>query len=177
MAWWHIPSQFFPLENVNPYREADLFGIVRDVSDRFVSEFYYVCSLPHEHWRPYQCDKSRLFEPQYLNDWLQRKIQEQPENPSAERYLKDFGHFTPQYEFIFGPHEVRMVDFVLHMGDSFGGSFEKLMLAFALPEIKLKKFNALGAQERKTGTHLNVTHLDQKTLSIFKQRYSEDFTL
>ena len=63
------------------------------------------------------------------------------------------------------------------MDDSFGGSFDQLMSAFALDEIKIKKFNALGAQERKEDTHLNVTHLDHKTLSIFNSRYSEDFAL
>lgn len=162
---------------MNPYQEAELFGAVRDPLDRIISEFYYVCSLPHADWRPYQCEKSRLFDPQYMNDWLQRKIQERPENPSAEGYLMDFGHFTPQHEFIFGPHEVRMVDFVLPMDDSFGESFETLMEAFLLPEIKLQRFNAIGAEERKVDTHLNVTHLDHKTLSIFKERYSEDFSL
>lgn len=177
MAWWHIPSQFFPFGKVDPYRDADIFAVLREPLDRIISEFYYVCSLRHEDWRPYQCDNLRLFEPEYLNDWLQRKIQAQPEKPSAERYLMDFGHFTPQYEFIFGPNEVRMVDFVLFMGDSFDKSFDQLMASFALQEIKIKKFNALGAKDRKVDTHLNVTHLDDKTLSVFNSRYSEDLAL
>ncbi|GAX17293.1 hypothetical protein FisN_10Lh152 [Fistulifera solaris] len=177
VAWWHIPSQFFPLENVDPYADADVFAVLREPLDRILSEFYYVCSLRHEDWRPYQCDEKRLFEPEYLNDWLQRKIQAQPQTPSAERYLMDFGHFTPQSEFIFGPNEVRMVDFVLFMDDSFDRSFDQLMAAFGLSDIKIKKFNALGAKERTVDTHLNVTHLDRQTLSVFNSRYAEDFAL
>ncbi len=161
---------------MNPYHEAELFGVIRDPFDRMVSEFYYICSLKVKDWRPDQCDRTRLLEPEYMNEWLQNKLNQQHREPSAEGYLTDNGHFTPQYDFIFGPHQVRMLDYVLRMDDGFGESFDKLMAAFSSSDIKLEKFNAIGAQERDKETHLNVKDLNRETLSTIQRTYETDLS-
>lgn len=151
-----------------------MFGVIRDPFDRMVSEFYYICSLKVKDWRPDQCNRSRLLEPEYMNEWLENKLQSQHKDPSAEGYLMDNGHFTPQYDFIFGPHEVRMLDYVLKMDDGLGESFATLMAAFALSELKLEKFNSIGAQERDKEALLNVNNINSKTLSIIRETYEKD---
>ncbi|GAX22259.1 hypothetical protein FisN_25Lh078 [Fistulifera solaris] len=176
IGWWHIPSQFFPIFNLNPYQDAELFGVIRDPFDRMVSEFYYICSLKVKDWRPDQCNRTRLLEPEYMNEWLQNKLHQQHQEPSAEAFLTDNGHFTPQYDFIFGPHQVRMLDYVLKMDDGFGESFDKLMAAFLSSDIKLEKFNAIGAQERDKETHLNVKDLNRETLSTIQRTYEKDLS-
>lgn len=151
-----------------------MFGVVRDPYDRMVSEFYYICSLKVKDWRPDQCNRTRLMEPEYMNEWLQNKLRSQHKEPSAEGYLTDNGHFTPQYDFIFGPHEVRMLDYVLRMDDDLDESFDKLMAAFSSSELKLKKFNSIGAQQRDKESQLNVKHLNSETLSIIQKTYEKD---
>ena len=37
-GWWHLPAQLFPMAQSNPYRDAELFAIIRDPFDRLVSE-------------------------------------------------------------------------------------------------------------------------------------------
>jgi hypothetical protein len=88
----------------------------------------------------------------------------------------DNGHFTAQYEFVFGPHQVRMLDFVLRMDDSeFTTNFARLMNAFGLPDIRLKKINAIGAAERDSEAHLQVGHFDNKTRHWIREEYAKDF--
>lgn len=183
VGWWHLPRQFFPLAGADPYQNAELFGVVRDTYDRMVSEFYYICTLKVFDWRPDQCNRTRLFEANYMNEWLQHKIGESNErvllgtSTAATSYLADNGHFTPQYEFIVGPHQVRMVDHVLKLGDELHLQFEALMRAYKLSHIQLKKLNALGAEARDHDKHLGVHHLDRDTLTLLHQRYPHDFDL
>jgi hypothetical protein len=141
-----------------------------------VSEFYYICTLKVFDWRPDQCDRSKLFDAKYMNEWLSRKLNDR-ERDSGLAYMMDNGHFTPQYEFIFGPHDVRMLDYVLRMNDeTLSEDFHKLMYAFGLDKIKLKKINALGAATRgDSNTHLDVHHLDATALQSIHEMYPNDF--
>jgi hypothetical protein len=177
VGWWHVPRQFFPLAGSDPYRGAELFAVVRDPYDRMVSEFYYICTLKVFDWRPDQCNRSRLLEPMYMNEWLQKKLRSSQAQPGAGRsYLVDNGHFTPQYDFLVGPHEVRMVDHVLRMGDELDSDFDALMNAFGLPHVKLKKLNALGAEAR-AAHHLSMDDINEETLEAIHQTYPRDFDL
>jgi len=180
IGWWHLPSQLFPLANANPYQNAELFGVIRNPYDRMVSEFYYICTLKVFDWRPNQCDRSKLFDKEYMNEWLSNKLQNRKRD-SGMAYVMDNGHFTPQYEFIFGPHEVRMLDYVLRMDDdtesSLADDFERLMNAFNLKnDVQLEKLNALGAAARG-GTHLDVYDLNRNTLQWIHYVYPDDFAL
>jgi hypothetical protein len=177
VGWWHVPPQFFPLAGADPYQGAELFAVVRDPYDRMVSEFYYICTLKVFDWRPDQCDRSRLLESDYMNAWLQNKLlSRRAELGAAQSYLVDNGHFTPQYDFLVGPHEVRMVDHVLRMEDDLNSEFTALMKAFKLSHVKLKKLNALGAEARGEH-HLSVQDINQETLESIHQTYPRDFDL
>lgn len=179
IAWWHIPSHFFPLGRINPYDGTELFGVTRHPYDRMVSEFYYICTLKVFEWRPDQCDRTRLFDEVYMNEWLDQKIRQQNRRSGAA-YLMDNGHFTPQYDFIFAPNDVRMIDYVLTMDSSqtpLSDQFNLLMNSFSRPEIQLVKFNAFGAENRTADTHLTVTHLNLSLICLIHNLHGSDFRL
>jgi Sulfotransferase family len=175
VGWWHIPSHFFPLAGTNPYEWAEMFAVIRDPYDRMVSEYYYMCTLKVMNWRPDQCNRTRLSEKAYMNEWLTNKLNDQRTPKSALRYLTDNGHFTPQYEFIVGPNEVRMVDYVLRLDDTLKPSFSRLMKGFGLKDVRLKKFNAIGAGSREEGANLGVEDLDETAVSWIHKKYPSDF--
>lgn len=88
----------------------------------------------------------------------------------------DNGHFTAQYEFVFGPHQVRMLDFVLRMDDSaFTTNFARLVNAFGLADIRLKKINAIGAAKRDSEAFLQVGDFDNQTKNWIRAEYAQDF--
>jgi hypothetical protein len=176
VGWWHLPTQLFPLANINPYQDAELFAVIRDPYDRAVSEFYYICTLKVFDWRPDQCQREHLFEKGYMNQWLRDKMEDRESIP-ALTYLTDNGHFTPQYEFIFGPNDVRMVDHVLRLGDTLSVEFSHLMEAFSLDQVQLKRLNALGAEARDSDKHLTVNDLDEDTVNSIHKIYPHDFDL
>lgn len=143
-----------------------------------VSEFYYICTLKVFDWRPDQCDRSRLLDANYMNEWLRQKIQNR-KHDSGLAYVLDNGHFTPQYDFIYGPHNVRMLDYVLQMDDGeLSTDFPKLMQGFGLDKVQLEKVNALGAAERDGDTHhLDVQHLDPSSQQWIQDLYGNDFVI
>ena len=174
VGWWHVPSQFFPVKGVNPYYGAELFAVIRNPYERMVSEFYYICTLRVTDWRPDQCNRTRLMDKEYMNEWLRSKMREQDQEPTGKKYITDNGHFIPQYDFIFGPHQVRMIDYVLKLDDdSLSEDFSRLMQAFSLERLKLKKINAIGAVERSED-HLGVADLDENTRTAIQQLYAKD---
>jgi len=173
VGWWHLPVQFFPLANSNPYQDAEIFAVVRDSYDRMVSEFHYICTLKVLDWRPDQCDRNRLTDKSYFNEWIQRKLNDR-EPDTAFGYLLDNGHFTPQYEYVMGPNDVRMVDYLLKL-EQVDAQFPRLMEAFGLPRVKLEKVNALGVGKRKDAARLGVGDLDVDTRKLLHQLYSHDF--
>jgi Sulfotransferase family len=166
----------FPVANANPYANSELFGVVRDPYDRMVSEFYYICTLSVFDWRPNQCNRKKLGDQKYMNEWLAYKLEDRNRH-SALDYLMDNGHFTPQYEFVFGPNEVRMLDYVLQM-DDLTTQFPQLMSAFGLNRVHLEKRNAIGATNRgESQTHLEVKHLAKTALGAIHNAYPHDFAL
>ena len=179
VGYWHLPAYLFPLVGSNPYQSTDLFAIVRDPYERMVSEFYYICTLKVKDWRPDQCDnRTRLFEEDYMNLWLTKKLQSR-ESKTATGYLADNSHFTPQHEFLLGPHQVRVVDHVLRMDDpnmSLSEQFARLMAAYGMPSnMTLPYMGAISAGERNTTDHLTTQNLQHSTLDWIHRHYSEDF--
>jgi hypothetical protein len=124
-------------------------------------------------WRPDQCDRDRLFEPEYMNEWLQNKLSHKNFS-KAETYLQDNGHFTPQYDFLVTQHGVRMVDYVLNM-EELPDQFHHLMDAFNLP-LRMKSSHKMNVARTST-THLDVHHLDKKTVSSVQKVFPNDFDL
>ena len=149
VGWWHLPLFFFPLCNIHPYQHAETFAVIREPYDRMVSEFYYICTLKVFDWRPDQChNRTQLNQPNYMNQWLRDKLLQMGRATSmtetsdtagttttaaaaAMMYLQDNGHFTPQYDFIVGPNQVRYVDHVLRL-ESLNDGFVELNKAYGL---------------------------------------------
>lgn len=186
VGWWHLPAYLFPLASANPYQSTDLFAIVRNPYERLVSEFYYICTLKVKDWRPDQCDnRTRLFDADYFNAWLSRKLQSQQvhhqqgrqEGKTSQEYLADNGHFTAQHDFLVGPHQVRVVDYVLRMDDTvtpLAEQFARLVTSFG-NNMTLSFMGAISAGERNTTQHLTIRHLDQPTLDWIHRLYPHDF--
>jgi len=183
IGWWHVPRQFYPVSTVDPYRDTELFAVVRDSYDRMVSEYAYICTLKVLEWRPDQCDRSKLSSGEYMNEWLQKKLKNRDIDAGTPiAYLSDNGHFTPQYEFVVGPNGVRMVDHVLRLerlsSEDADAEFSRLMRAFSLdkkPAVRLRKLNALGAESREVGSaHLGVESLDNETVKWIHAKYPND---
>jgi hypothetical protein len=181
-GWWHLPQWFFPIRThdslIDPYQNAESFAVVREPYDRMISEFYYICTLRIFDWRPDQCQRESLNDKEYMNDWLQQKLKAPaPDQPAGivnwDYYMSDNGHFTPQYDFIVGPNEVRYVDHVLRLEDMTDG-FTELMAAYGLDDLHLKKMNALGAKTRDDA-QLTTRHLSPETLELLHERFDKDF--
>lgn len=164
IGWWHLPPSVFPLLGANPYHHQDLFAVVRHPYDRMVSEFYYICSLRVKSWRPDQCERDRLEESDYFNHWIAHKLRD------GKGYAQDNGHFTSQFDFVYGPNQVRYVDYVLSMED-LEQQFGRLSDAFGL-DMQLQEHNALGAKKRGT---LTTQHLNETTLRTIQEVYRQDF--
>ncbi len=174
--YWHLPPQLFPLKGVNPYEGADLFAVVRDPFDRMLSEFYYICRRKKsKHWDYIDCNRTRLQEADYMNEWLQPKIEETPTSHfSPKDYLSYNGHFTPQSQFLVSyPAEIRMIDYVLRI-DNLEPEFNALMNVFEISaEMLAHKKNAA----RNDTLDLEVVHLNAKTLGLLHERYGHDIDI
>lgn len=201
IGYWHIPRSYFPVAQTDPYQNAELFVVIRSIYERMISEFYYICTLKILEWRPNQCDRSRLFDDQYMNEWIQHKLKAISNEPSTSplRYLTDNGHFTSQHEFVVGPNQVRMIDHVLRLGggsnvenDNLNAQFAKLIKAYDLDKVgvQLKKLNSLGNEDedkpKRDGANvvenhrqqppeqqsrLGVEHLNDETLKWIHKSY------
>jgi Sulfotransferase family len=200
IGWWHLPPFLFPIVQrnnqdhktplvlVNPYANTELFGIVRDPYERMVSEFHYICTLKVLSWRPDQCDRQRLDDAAYMNEWIRKKLQNNnrdetlQSNHPSDHYRQDNGHFTSQYDFVFGPHQVRMLDYVLRMED-LPESFPRLMAAFYDDDndphhqlLRLEHHNAIGAAQR-TDKGLTTLALEAATVQEIHRLYQNDFVI
>ena len=188
VGWWHLPSQFFPLSQSDPYQEAELFGVIRSPFNRLVSEFYYLCTLRVKEWRPSVCDRTRIYDPVYMNSWLRDHLS-QEEELAALRYLVHNSHFTSHFDYVIAPHEVRMLDYVLRMDDpyEFNSDFAKLMKAFDLP-LKLREMQSIGSHGKETlgvsqgknssavagDTKLTISDLTNDTIAIIASKFRDD---
>ncbi|KAL3903720.1 MAG: hypothetical protein SGILL_010342, partial [Bacillariaceae sp.] len=156
VGWWHLPPWLFPLMGTNPYEHADLFVVVRDVTERLVSEFYYACRKRGGS----ECDASRMEDPKYLNEWLKKQLTDRNTTSmmNAQDYLDRNGHFTPQNQFVVSPMGVRMVDYVIRM-DTLQEEFPDLMQAYGL-DIDLP--NVKTNTDRNHSTDLGPKDIDDE---------------
>lgn len=166
---------------INPYENADLFAVIREPMDRLLSEFYYICRKEvNKNWKAVECDKSRIHDSTYLNEWIYSKIGVPANTTGSHRmtpedYLDHNGHFTPQYDFLVSRMaEIRMVDYVLRMDDSLEDDFATLMEAYDIPAaMPPHKRNAA-----RNETHdLVPNHYDAATLAAIERKYREDLDL
>jgi hypothetical protein len=190
VGWWHIPPSFFPLMGTDPYRHADIFVVVRDVKDRLVSEYYYVCRKKINKTTKTSmedCNRTRISDPTYLNEWIEMKLQQRsssstttkkdtpPTMMSAEDYLYENGHFTPQSHFIVTPKtHVRYAEYVLRLDDSLGENFQLLMRAYGMHvRSPPTKTNTV----RNETTDLQGDGINSRVDELLHQRYQQDFDI
>lgn len=161
------------MKGVNPYEGADLFAVVRDPYDRLLSEFYYICRRKiTKWWDAVDCNQTRIQEPEYMNEWMQHKLQQMPaDRLSPKDFLNYNGHFTSQSHFLVSyPSEIRMVDYVLRM-DNLSSEFAALMKAYGTPvEMSPHKKNVA----RNDTSDLDSRHFDSKTLALLHEHYGRD---
>ena len=231
VGWWHVPSQWFPLQShsanlkndeansdmihhhpnqescslVHPYHNAEMFAIVRSPLVRVVSEYYYACTLQSKEWRPNHCPRSQLHNATHMNAWIRDKLHRNQQHQQTGGpgtavlpYLLDNGHWVPQSEYILGPHNVRMVDYVLvldsnnHQDNTLSQQFDRLMQAFGIP-IALRHVQSIGRSSNSTlaasstttttttnlhnKTQLTVDDLTSDTIRRLQQVYATDTAL
>jgi hypothetical protein len=171
--YWHLPTQLFPLKGVNPYEGADLFAVARDPYDRLLSEFYYICRRKiTKWWDAVDCNRTRVQEPEYMNEWIQHKLRQMPaDRLSPKDFLNYNGHFTSQSHFLVSyPSEIRMVDYVLRM-DNLSSEFTALMKAYGISvEMSPHKKNVA----RNDTSDLDSRHFDSETLALLQEHYGRD---
>jgi hypothetical protein len=178
VGWWHLPPNMFPLMGTNPYDHADLFVVVRDVSERLLSEFHYLCRKPkNKSWDTdvVECNARRMHQATYLNEWLQfrlnRTTTRQLTTAAPDYYLYYNGHFTPQYDFVVSPLSVRMVDYVIRM-DKMKEEFPALMQAYGLDiQLPTNKINAA----RHHSIDLQVNSIDSNVQALIRETYRDDW--
>jgi hypothetical protein len=170
VGWWHLPPGFFPVMGINPYENADLFVVARNVTERLISEFYYVCRKRGGK----ECDASRMNDAAYLNEWLKMQLLDRNTTfLSANDYLDHNGHFTPQYQFVVSPMGVRTVDYVIRM-EAMQDEFPALMQAYGL-DIHLQ--DAKTNTDRNHSTDLGTKDISAEVLALIKERYRQDFEM
>ena len=174
--YWHLPPQLFPIKGINPYEGADLFAVVRDPYDRLISEFYYICRRKiTKYWNYIDCNRTRLLDPEYMNQWLRDKLDQMShQDMSPQDYLSYNGHFTPQSHFLVSfPAQIRMIDYVLRM-DNLKSQFHALMTAYGIDAEMLDYRKNVARND--TGD-LDARHFDTKTLALLNDRYEHDVAI
>jgi len=86
-------------------------------------------------------------------------------------YLRKSSHYIPQYDFVVGPLQTRMVDTVLQM-EQLPLQFMKLMQAYQSNNLTLQKVNTGHPQ-----VQLGVQHMNHKVISTIHKFYPNDFVL
>jgi hypothetical protein len=148
--FFHIP--FCYVSNINELKKKyDFFAIVRDPYDRCISEIYW---------------------------WYQIILKEQKDmsldelNNNICHYIKDhkdvlYGHWIPQYKYIYDNTGVKLVDHVLKFED-LPNNFNQLMVKYNL-KIKLDRVI------NKSNKAYSVKDLYPETLKLIETYYLVDF--
>jgi hypothetical protein len=177
----------------------DLFVVVRDPFERMLSEFIYVCKKEKKpnNWDEVECDQSKMTDKHYFNQWLQKKLHYGENRTDASGYLIENGHYTPQYDFVVAPGDVRVVDHVLqinNVGAEFGALMKAYGLDLAMPEDKhntQRSEQDLGLSDIGKGenflrylliscraiTYKNALILSAVTERMIREKYHHDFDL
>mmetsp|Transcript_86613 Transcript_86613/g.250126 ORF Transcript_86613/g.250126 Transcript_86613/m.250126 type:complete len:260 (-) Transcript_86613:8-787(-) len=94
----HTPIQYLHLDICNPYEGRDVFVVVRNPYDRWLSEYYYYCTKMTET----QCDKTKLNDREYMNKWIQKRLKlKQKCDPEDKCYTRHANHEIAQYDFVY----------------------------------------------------------------------------
>lgn len=172
---WHTPPMDFL---VNPYAKYEMFVVVRDPYARMISEFrcpwwgYGGMWGPGPGWKDnggsvMQWNETKRAEATAddLNAWLQEKLRD-----GAARPPFHYGHFIPQYLYIFDQNGKRLIqkENVLR-AEHLGEDFETFRKRHNVTGDSLKRIND---SDMKT---FKVSDLTEGTRKLIEEEYSEDF--
>lgn len=170
--WWHLPAQYFELQDVNPYEGADLFCVVRNPYERLLSEYYYMGTYIK------LLTEEDVNDVLALNVWVKRTIEvlvlrSKPGDIDRNRtgnapYFYNAGHFIPQYDFVF-EHRRRIVKHVLRFENLYN-EFHELMKQYDL-QVRLPQRRVRESHTKK----LSVFNLTKENLELIERLYDVDF--
>jgi hypothetical protein len=170
--WWHLPAQYFELQDVNPYEGADLFCVVRNPYERLLSEYYYMGTYIK------LLTEDEVNDVLALNVWVKRIIEllvlrSMPGDIDRNRtgnapYFYNAGHFIPQYDFVF-EHRRRIVKHVLRFENLYE-EFHDLMKQYDLP-VRLPERRVRESHAKK----LSIFNLTKENLELIERLYLADF--
>jgi Sulfotransferase family len=170
--WWHLPAQYFELQDVNPYEGADLFCVVRNPYERLLSEYYYMGTYIKF------LSEEEVNDVLALNVWVKRIIellvvQSKPGDIDRNRtgnapYFYNAGHFIPQYDFVF-EHRRRVIKHVLRF-ENLNEEFHELMKLYDLP-VRLPQRRVRESHTKK----LSIFNLTKENLELIERLYDADF--
>lgn len=162
---WHVPPAYLPAPN--PYENAEVFCVTRDPYDRMLSEYRYLLNVKWGDGNPRlrkgpPCTENGLN--LFVRDTLLLVAQ-------GQRFISDC-HFTPQTEFIWGPHKQWCTN-ILRI-DTLPGSFNNLMSQKGYPQI------TLGPKQKKNSMAdkcdgLTTANFWPETKQLLNQVYASDF--
>lgn len=174
-TWWHYPVQHLPASVRKVYNDSNLFVVVRNPYDRFVSEYYYRCMLKKKFCKRKGIPKGKTMNSQkYMNDFISSKLQQfqkcSPKNLTC--YYMDGAHFIPQFDYVFDHNGQQLVDHVLHF-ENLDQEFTELMDVYNLP------FNitAHTVRNRTARGILTFQDLNLRTIKLINQIYEKDFEI
>ena len=164
---WHMPPFFWPIGGVLPYEGADLFAVTRHPYDRLVSDHYYECTTSR-----WPCSKPpQSLDRNFFNDKLRKKLVDGLNyTEDLKTYFRGDGHLIPQYDYVVGPRNVRMVDYVLQL-ENITQQFPYLTQAYGLKMFLGKRTNV----HKNETIQLSSKDLDDGVMERMKNLYHADF--
>mmetsp|Transcript_35180 Transcript_35180/g.41976 ORF Transcript_35180/g.41976 Transcript_35180/m.41976 type:complete len:305 (-) Transcript_35180:287-1201(-) len=193
---WHTPPKVLHARvkpEHTPYKDADLFAVIRNPYSRIVSEYY--CP-----WTGIQRQQKRIGDkigdPDKMNEWIVRTvnvldtaISKYNSLSSNDRRPKEQGpglnedphslaqkHFINQAEYVFDG-ENRVIDNIVYY-ESIQTDFNELMKKYDMGHLQLPDKESHGVNTRKSGSKSKLSHLNlyPDTLAVINKYARVDFT-